>query len=412
MEKLKFSERCIFERYEGKVLLLNRETSHKILISENCFNIIVNSIDMGYSINQIINNMADEDDSKFIEKLLSVLIHRKFLVNEELTCIKLQTITFLLTNRCNLKCKHCCASAVDNHSEDILDKATVMKIINKLVACNVETIIFSGGEPLIRNDFMDILEETRRKFKGKIGLMTNGVLINKQNITQLVTNIDEFNISIDGCDEDSCSTIRGKGVFNKVMETISLLKKYTDKIYLSMVMTPQNRKLKSQFLEMNKQLGTLPILRDFVVGERAIENYDHWGSKEEIDIAAYQMENNIDDISFLSCGGIFHELAIRHDGMMVPCPLMSDDEFILADIQNVKNLQSFLQYDNLKLLSGFINFMRYFPENFDYCKTCPVNQHCWYCPHDIYNAYKYGRNMSIKCELKKNILKKIVWKEE
>jgi MoaA/NifB/PqqE/SkfB family radical SAM enzyme len=43
--------------------------------------------------------------------------------------------------------------------------------------------------------------------------MTNGIMINDKNVKALVDNIHIFNISIETVDEESCSCIRGKGIY-------------------------------------------------------------------------------------------------------------------------------------------------------------------------------------------------------
>lgn len=41
----------------------------------------------------------------------------------------------------------------------------------------------------------------KKNYDGKITVMTNATLINKNNVSFIVKNIDEINISIDGIDE-------------------------------------------------------------------------------------------------------------------------------------------------------------------------------------------------------------------
>ena len=50
--------------------------------------------------------------------------------------------------------------------------------------------------------------------------MTNGTLFNSQNITPIIEKVNNIDISLDGADEESCSVIRGKGVFDRVVNNI------------------------------------------------------------------------------------------------------------------------------------------------------------------------------------------------
>jgi MoaA/NifB/PqqE/SkfB family radical SAM enzyme len=96
--------------------------------------------------------------------------------------VKLQKIgrfamggTIEITPRCNLKCVHCYVAHC-NWPHDILTFDEICKIIDDLVKQGCLWISFTGGEPLLRPDFIDIY--TYAKKKGLfVVLLTNGTLI-------------------------------------------------------------------------------------------------------------------------------------------------------------------------------------------------------------------------------------------
>lgn len=75
--------------------------------------------------------------------------------------------------------------------------------------------------------------------------------------------------------------MRGKGVFSKVMNSVSLLKKYgMDKISMSMTLGAKNAHLEEGFKELNNELGTYPLIRGFSAigrGEECEEIFCHGG---------------------------------------------------------------------------------------------------------------------------------------
>ena len=74
-------------------------------------------------------------------------------------------------------------------------------------------------------------------------------------------------------DEESCSRVRGNGVFGKVIKSVYLLKKRGfDLISLSMVLTEENEKLVEKFMQLNQKLGTYPVIRRISWLGRALEN--------------------------------------------------------------------------------------------------------------------------------------------
>ena len=87
----------------------------------------------------------------------------------------LLNVTIALTRKCNLKCKWCFESA-NSQQKDILNKEDIKFILDRLKKAGVKYINFTGGEPFIRNDFIEILCNAVRLFK-HINITTNGLLI-------------------------------------------------------------------------------------------------------------------------------------------------------------------------------------------------------------------------------------------
>ncbi len=59
--------------------------------------------------------------------------------------------TIKLTERCNSKCITC--NYWQKKTEDLIDTKTAVDFIRDLARLGVKRIRFSGGEPLLRNDF-------------------------------------------------------------------------------------------------------------------------------------------------------------------------------------------------------------------------------------------------------------------
>ena len=89
----------------------------------------------------------------------------------------------------------------------------------------VGRIGITGGEPFLRKDLFDLLEYLQElpNIK-KIGILTNGTFI-KGNIQRLkkLTKLYYIQLSLEGCRETN-DEIRGKGIFDKVMESTKILK--------------------------------------------------------------------------------------------------------------------------------------------------------------------------------------------
>ncbi|KXB02197.1 hypothetical protein AKJ45_03655 [candidate division MSBL1 archaeon SCGC-AAA261F19] len=89
------------------------------------------------------------------------------------------TIVWNFTNRCNLNCLHCHQDSSPTASSQELSTSQAFKVIKNLSNAGVVILTFSGGEPLLRDDIYEVIEEATRE-----GLFctiaTNGTLLTKK----------------------------------------------------------------------------------------------------------------------------------------------------------------------------------------------------------------------------------------
>lgn len=132
-----------------------------------------------------------------------------------------------LTNRCNLKCEYCYASAGDeSYKIDELTLENYKSLFKQLDDMNVHRISLSGGEPFARKDFFEILGEAQ-KYKFAIVINSNGTMINDKTADELRKyRFDRICITIDGSCAEVHDIIRGKGSLLKAMDGIRNLQKY------------------------------------------------------------------------------------------------------------------------------------------------------------------------------------------
>lgn len=113
----------------------------------------------------------------------------------------IRTAHWSITGRCNYRCKHCYMSAPDARLGE-LNHDTVMSIVQQLIDCGVQEVSLTGGEPLVRRDFMEIVDAL---LAGGITITTiysNGKLVTDKLLDELDKRgiHPEFNISYDGVD--------------------------------------------------------------------------------------------------------------------------------------------------------------------------------------------------------------------
>ncbi len=139
-----------------------------------------------------------------------------------------------LTDRCNLSCKFCFRRLKIKESSF----TEIKRIIKKLSEYNTDTLVLSGGEPLLIKDIKKILIFTKKQ-KIKTVLQTNGILLKKK-IKFLIPYIDWISISLDGYDKKTNSIMRSEEQFNAVMEILPIIKKYKIKVKLGTIISKKN----------------------------------------------------------------------------------------------------------------------------------------------------------------------------
>ncbi|KKM09352.1 radical SAM protein [Clostridiales bacterium PH28_bin88] len=126
------------------------------------------------------------------------------------------------TERCNLQCKGCWAG--DYQRKEELDLATMDRICREAEGLGIYFFVISGGEPLVRKQ--DLLELAARHTGTVFHVFSNGTLVDTKFAEESARlgNIT-LALSIEGL-EETTDHRRGKGVFQKVIRAMEMLRDY------------------------------------------------------------------------------------------------------------------------------------------------------------------------------------------
>lgn len=283
----------------------------------------------------------------------------------------------------------------------------------------------------MRKDIFSLLEYASRKIPETV-LITNGTLLNKEKSEKLIlSGISRVGISLDGPTKESYEFVRGKGLFEKVLENIKflvLLKKalkVETHISLDVTLMKPNYKLFSEFIKLAEKLEVDSIsFTPLTLTGNALKNkelviYSNQAFLETIEKNLEFLLNpsskpkvRINNLRYpyaeyikkkysvelpaepYRCGGGISYGYIRSDGKLFPCRALTDDsEFkgFFNDIDNTKNdLLKFDFYDiwNSEPFVKLFNIL--FDENtyinFVPCKNCEYLKRdlCKPCPLGIF----------------------------
>jgi len=127
---------------------------------------------------------------------------------------------FDVTYRCMLKCSYCYLG--DERNKDELSTEDWLNIIKQIPKYGVISII--GGEPLIREDFPEILRASSERVGGKVNLYSNGLLLNERIAEEFIkSKLLCLSVSLDGLRENHDANRNYKGLFDKVVNNLDLL---------------------------------------------------------------------------------------------------------------------------------------------------------------------------------------------
>ncbi len=129
-------------------------------------------------------------------------------------------LTWILTDKCQLKCKHCLREAIPS----FLSKKERLGIAEKIVNSSVNWVSLTGGEPLIIPELIDILRILKKKNK-KVTITTNGLVLSEFLKGLIEVGLDAVHISMDSHKREIHDSLREcPGLFDKVLESISTIK--------------------------------------------------------------------------------------------------------------------------------------------------------------------------------------------
>ena len=207
--------------------------------------------------------------------------------------VSLDTLWFQVAGTlCNLKCTHCFIScSPTNHSHEMLTLEDVRGRLAEAAMLGVREYYFTGGEPFLNPEMMEILEETLRH--GPASVLTNGLFLTPDRCRRLRELFDaseyslDLRVSIDGYTAAQNDPIRGAGTFEKILRGIENLAAAGVNPVVTVTEacdglgTAEGR---ARFLDWMRSIGLtrprLKVLSLFRIGaeERRLRAYESWES--------------------------------------------------------------------------------------------------------------------------------------
>jgi len=169
---------------------------------------------------------------------------------------RLKEIIISITNRCNLRCVMCQIPLMQNNEE--MATKELEGLISDAANLHPNSIVFSGGEPLLRKDIFELIAFAN-KHRINTCLTSNGTLVNDEIAKRLnISGIGVVNISIEGS-ESIHDSLRGKGSFAKAFGALEYLSKYKIETTIATVVCRQNYKTLPYIMKLAHQFGVTTV---------------------------------------------------------------------------------------------------------------------------------------------------------
>lgn len=263
---------------------------------------------------------------------------------------RLHELIISVTSRCNLRCLMC--GIPDGNAHDALSTAALKGLISDAVKLNPASIVFSGGEPLLREDIFELISFVNER-KVNTCLTSNGSLINEDRAKLLAASgVGVVNISIEG-PEEAHDLLRGRGNFEKAVTALENLKKHKIETTIATVVCRHNYKSLAYVLGLARRYGVTTVKfqpfsgiflkdegtsRDFFAQEKDLKELDR--AIEEVIKLSREYNISTNPESYLrkiplylcglsgsngkhGCSALWSSCPISADGEVYPCWVLS-----------------------------------------------------------------------------------------
>lgn len=182
-------------------------------------------------------------------------------------------ISWNITKRCNLHCKHCYIDSVDSRSSDRnlmqseLTTGECFKVIDQISEVNPRLVlILTGGEPLLRKDIYDLIKYSRNKGI-TVFLGTNGCLFNNRIAERLMEcGVSGCGISLDSLEPSVHDLFRGvRGAWKGAVKAAELCKEKGIAFQIQTTVTTNNITEIADIVRFSKSLGASAFQLFFLV---------------------------------------------------------------------------------------------------------------------------------------------------
>jgi SynChlorMet cassette radical SAM/SPASM protein ScmE len=263
-----------------------------------------------------------------------------------------------ITSKCNLRCLYCSHFTSPTDVPEDLPTSEWLTFFEELGRLAVLRVTLEGGEPFVRPDFPELIQGIVKN-RMRFSILTNGTLITDELAAFLAgtRRCDSVQVSIDGSKPETHDTCRGEGNFSRAVRGLQTLKRHgldvtvrvtinrsnvedlpevarfllddlelpsfsTNSADYQGVCRSQADKLQLSVAERTRAMELLWELREKYSGRISAQSDPLFWARDWLNVTQAMQEGRNPDNGrgyLASCNGVFSKLAVRPDGVIVPC---------------------------------------------------------------------------------------------
>ncbi len=131
-----------------------------------------------------------------------------------------KSIRVSVTERCNLACFYCHREGEWHIHREEMSPEEIERILKIARELDIRKVKFTGGEPLVREDFVDIVARAAKYMDKDISLTTNGTLLKNFAEDLKKVGVRRVNVSLDTLDRRKYERITGRDSLNDVIDGV------------------------------------------------------------------------------------------------------------------------------------------------------------------------------------------------
>jgi len=315
-----------------------------------------------------------------------------------------------ITSKCNLRCGYCSHFTSAGDVGQDLPKEEWLTFFEELNRCAVMSVTLSGGEPFCREDLKELIEGIIKN-RMRFSILSNGTLISEERAAFLASTrrCDSVQVSIDGSIPITHDAFRGKGNFFRALNGIKSLQRCQVPVTVRVTLHRLNvRDLEGVAKLLLEEIGLpgfstnsasfMGLCRQnaeqvqLTVEERSLAMETLWKlnqkyhgrvsasagplaeARDWLEVLRVRQEgrDGIPGRGYLAgCGGPMNKIAVRADGVMVPCCQVPHIDLGRINRDDLKEI-----WRNHPKLKRFRERCTIPLSNFEFCKGCEYINYC------------------------------------